>query len=364
MRLKKYTVQNSIDELEQKITTHVDKAKRAIQRTVDSEMVKAYWLIGRDIVEEEQQGEGRAKYGSFLIKELSARLTSAYKKGFSVTTLKEIRMFYLENQSVANKQTKGHALRDLFEPQFSTVLGWIHYRALMRVKDRNARQFYQMEAEKNCWSGRELERQIASLLYFRLAKSKDKEEVLRLAQEGQEINKPEDVLKEPFVLEFLGLPESHQLVESKIEGALIDNLQEFLLELGKGFSFVDRQKRVSLDGDHYYADLVFYHVVLKCYIIIDIKTHKLTHGDLGQIQLYVNYFDKEIKQEADNPTIGLVLSTHKKDEMAKYLLGDKAKQIFTSTYQLHLPTEQELENEIKREVSRIEHKKKLEEFLE
>jgi predicted nuclease of restriction endonuclease-like (RecB) superfamily len=260
-------------------------------------------------------------------KEISNRLTHAYGRGFSITTLKGMRTFYLEYQQVRHEYSKGHALRDLSLLSFSSVLGWIHYRALMRIKRLDARQFYEKEAIENCWSGRELERQIDSLLFERLAKSKDKEGLMRLSQQGQEINKPEDAMKDPLILEFLSLPESHRLVESKLEVALIDNLQKFLLELGKGFSFVARQKRLSLDGDHFYADLVFYHVILKCYIIIDIKTRPVTHADLGQIQLYVNYFDQEIKQDNDNPTVGLILCTRKKDEMAKYLLGEKAKQI-------------------------------------
>ena len=191
------------------------------------------------------------------------------------------------------------------------------------------------------------------MLFDRLAKSKDKEGLLKLVNEGQEFNNPEDAIKEPLVLEFLGIPESHHLIESQVEEALINNLQHFLLELGKGFAFIGRQKRLTFDGDHYYADLVFYHVILKCYVIIDLKTRKLTHADLGQMQLYVNFFDKEIKQKEDNPTIGLVLCTEKSESMAKYLLGEKAKQIFASKYQLHLPTEEQLEREIKREVQII-----------
>ncbi len=273
-----------------------------------------------------------------------------YKKGFSVSTLRDIRQFYL---TYSDYSPIHHALRGESKQSFSPNLGWIHYRALMRVSRKEARQFYEIELEKNHWSGRELERQIGSLLFDRLAKSKDKKGLLKLACKGQEINNPVDVMKEPLILEFLGLPESHRLVESKLEIALIDNLQKFLLELGKGFSFVARQKRLSLDGDHFYADLVFYHVILKCYVIIDLKTKSLTHADLGQIQLYVNYFDQEIKQENDNPTVGLVLCTERKDEMAKYFLGDKAKQIFTSTYQFHLPTVEELEKELKREIKAI-----------
>ena len=326
-------------------------------------MVRAYWSIGKDIVEEEQKGESKAQYGVFLIKELATRLNNKYGKGFGISTLKDIRRFYL---LYSNITPIGHALRGqlknpnknqedniFISPVFSPKLSWIHYRALMRVDRLEARQFYEIEAEKNNWSGRELERQIGSLLFDRLAKSKDKQGLLRLACKGQEINVPADAIKEPVILEFLGLPESHQLVESKLEAALIDNLQKFLLELGKGFAFVARQKRLSLDGDHFYADLVFYHVILKCYVIIDIKTRPLDHADLGQIQLYVNYFDQEIKQESDNPTIGLVLCTKKKDEMAKYLLGERAQQIFTSTYQFHLPTEEELEKELKREIESI-----------
>ena len=178
---------------------------------------------------------------------------------------------------------------------------------------------------------------------------------MKLACQGQEISHPEDVIKEPLVLEFLGLPESHQLVESKLEESLITNLQQFLLELGKGFAFVGRQKRLTLDGEHYYADLVFYHVVLKCYVVIDLKTKKLTHADLGQILLYVNYFDQEVKTDNDNPTIGLILCTKKNDAMVKYMLGDKAKQIFAKRYQFHLPTEEELEAELKREIKEIKY---------
>ncbi len=181
----------------------------------------------------------------------------------------------------------------------------------MSIKRKSARQFYELEASKNKWNVRELRRQIDSFLYDRLLKAKDKDEVLHLACKGQEINNPQDAIKEPLVLEFLGVPEPHKLSESKLESALITNLQSFLLELGKGFAFIGRQQRLSFDNDHFYADLVFYHVILKCYAIIDLKTHPLTHGDLGQMQLYVNYFDMEIKQESDNPTIGLVLCTKK-----------------------------------------------------
>lgn len=223
----------------------------------------------------------------------------------------------------------------------------------MRTSRPEARRFYEVEAIKNRWTARELERQANSLLFDRLAKSKDKEGLLRLVQEGQEITKPTDAIKDPFVLEFLNIPEAHQLTESKLEEALISNLQHFLLELGRGFAFIARQKRLTLDGKHYYTDLVFYHTVLKCHILIDLKTHELTHADLGQMLLYVNYYDRECLSEGDNPTIGLVLCTEKSDGMANYLLGDKAKQIFASKYQFHLPSEEELEAELKRELHQL-----------
>lgn len=341
-----------LDNLYLKISSHIESAKNSIQRTIDTEMVKAYWLVGRDIFKEEQHGKIRADYGSYILKELSKKLTRTLGKGFSLSTLKDMRQFYLTYQD----RQIGHAVRGQSKlRQFSPNLGWIHYRSLMRVDRSEARKFYEIEAAKNHWSGRELERQIDSLLYDRLAKSKDKKGLLQLASKGHEINRPEDAIKEPLILEFLGLPESHRLVESKLEESLINNLQQFLLELGKGFAFVARQKRLTLDGEHFYADLVFYHVILKCYVIIDLKTKKLTHSDLGQILLYVNYFDKEIKTDSDNPTIGLILCTKKSEAIVKYMLGDKAKQIFAKKYQFHLPTEEELTAELKREIKELKH---------
>lgn len=237
---------------------------------------------------------------------MPTRLTKKYGKGFSVSTLRDIRQFHLVYPNIEIH----HAARSKSSNELSLSSN-LELDPLSRIDRQETRQFYTVEAEKNAWSGRELERQINSLLFDRLAKSKDKEGLLALSRDGQEINQPEDAIKEPLILEFLGLPEPHRLVESKLEEALINNLQKFLLELGTGFSYIGRQKRLTFDGDHYYADLVFYHVILKCYIIIDLKTRKLTHADLGQMQLYVNYFDAEIKQEDDNPTIGLVLC-HKK----------------------------------------------------
>lgn len=345
--------QNRLDTLYEKVSLHVDKARETIYRTVDFEIVKAYWLMGRDIVQEEQAGEKKAAYGSALLSVLSERLTEKYGRGFSVSTLKDIRQFYLVYPHISIS----HAVRGESKNYLNQNLGWVHYRALMRVQQSaEARKFYEIEAENNHWSGRELERQIDSLLFERLLKSRDKKGLMKLAKKGQEILTPKDAIKDPIILEFLGIPEAHQLVESKLEDAIISNLQNFLLELGKGFAFVARQKRLTLDGDHYYADLVFFHTILKCHIIIDLKTRKLTHGDLGQMQLYVNYYDKEIASADDNPTIGLILCTRKSDAMVKYMLGDKAKRIFASKYQFHLPTEKELEAELKREIRQISGK--------
>ena len=217
-----------------------------------------------------------------------------------------------------------------------------------------ARAFYEIEAINNNWSARELERQINSLLYERLALSKDKKGLMRLAKKGQEIRQPADVFKDPVVIEFLGLPESPRLVESELEAALLDNLQAFLLELGKGFAFVARQQRLTLDGDHFYIDLVFYHTILKCFVLIDLKVGKLTHQDLGQLQLYVNYYDRERRTEGDNPTLGLILCTDKNDAVVKYTLGpEQSRKIFASRYKLYLPSEEELREEIRREMRRL-----------
>jgi predicted nuclease of restriction endonuclease-like (RecB) superfamily len=250
----------------------------------------------------------------------------------------------------------GHALRsESWQPgQIHPNLSWTHYRTLLRVDKPDPRGFYEIEAVRNNWSARELERQINSLLYERLALSKDKKGLMRLATKGQEVQYPSDVFKDPVVMEFLGLPASPKLVESDLEEALINNLQAFLLELGKGFAFVSRQERITLDGDHFYIDLVFYHMILKCFVLIELKVGKLTHQDLGQLQLYVNYYDYERRSEGDNPTLGLILCTDKNDAVVRYTLGpDQEKKIFASRYKLYLPTEAELQAEMRRELREI-----------
>jgi predicted nuclease of restriction endonuclease-like (RecB) superfamily len=342
-----------VDEICNRIIERVKTARQNIVRTVDTEIVKSYWMTGKEIVEEELKGKKRATYGAQLLKMMAERLTQTLGRGYTVTNLGYMRQFYLIYQDVT---TIHHAVSGEFNlGSMDSPLSWTHYRLLIKVDRKEAREFYEREAIENCWSSRELGRQIGSLLFERLAKSRDKKGLLRLAKKGQEIQSPEDAIKDPVVLEFLDMPESHRLVESKLEEALINNLQHFLLEMGKGFAFVARQKRLTLDGDHFYADLVMYHTILKCFVIIDLKTKPLSHADLGQMQLYVNYFDQECRSEGDNPTIGLILCTQKNDTMVRYTLGERGKQIFASKYQFHLPTEAELEAEIKRELRDIKY---------
>ncbi|CAN5405261.1 PDDEXK nuclease domain-containing protein [soil metagenome] len=344
-----------LDVLFQRVSTHINVARSKVIKTIDAEMVKAYWLSGRDIVEAEQHGEKRADYGKSILKTLSERLQREFGDGFSVSTLTQMRKFYITYQMVDDSD-KSHALRTKSEiPKFFPNLGWTHYRILMRLDNQDARQFYEIEANANNWTSRVLQRQVSTLLYDRLAMSKDKKGLIKLAEEGQKVIQPSDVIKDPMVLEFLGVPPVHQMTESKLEAALISHMQSFLLELGKGFAFVGRQKAIILNGKYYYPDLVFYHTILKCYIILEIKVDEVSHGDLGQILFYVNYYDKECRTEGDNPTIGLLLCAEKDDALVKYTLDDKTKQIFTSRYQFHLPTEKELACELKKEREHIEH---------
>jgi len=312
----------------------IEDARGNIARAVNTEMVIAYWKIGKEIVDDEQQGKSRADYGRKLLEGIAKRLTDDFGKGFDSSNLWNMRKFY---------QT--YPILDALRRELS----WTHYRILMRAEKPEARFFYEIECVKNNWSARELERQKGSLLYERLALSKDKKGLLKLARKGQELASYEDMIKDPYVLEFTGISPQSKLYESKLEQALIDNLSKFLLELGKGFTFVGRQKRITLEGDHFYLDLVFYNTILRCYVIIDLKIGKLVHQDIGQMQMYVNYYDREIKQNDDNPTVGLVLCEDKKDAVVRYTLPKDNKQIFASRYKLYLPTEEELVRELKRE---------------
>jgi predicted nuclease of restriction endonuclease-like (RecB) superfamily len=365
----------------ERIKEILELARASVARTVNTTQVTANWLIGREIVEEEQQGERRAGYGEQLLEDLSIKLTREYGSGFSVQNLRLFRQFYqtyplliigskiryaLSSESEPidrkNEKEKGHALSgESWEAgELNPNLSWTHYRTLLRVEKPEARAFYEIETIRNNWKTRELERQINSLLYERLALSKDRKGLMRLATKGQEIQKPADVFKDPLAMEFLGLPVSPKLVESDLEQALINSLQTFLLEQGRGFAFVSRQERITLDGDHFYIDLVFYHTILKCYVVIDLKVGKLNHQDLGQLQLYVNYYDQERRAEGDNPTLGLILCTDKNDAVVRYTLGPaQQKKIFASRYKLYLPTEAELKAELRRELRLLSnHSKK------
>ena len=336
-------------------------ARATAVRSVNTAQVVAYWLIGREIVEEEQRGSSRAGYGQRLLIELSGKLTAEHRSGFSVPNLKFIRQFYVEYPGLTPRAEIGYAVRSQLTSgrswrpgRLHAGLSWTHYRTLLRVGKPAARSFYEIEAVKNHWSARGLERQINSSLYERLAMSRDKKGVMRLALRGQVVQRPSDVIKDPVVMEFLGLPRSPRLAESDLESAMLNHLQAFLLELGKGFAFVARQERLTLDGDHFYIDLVFYHTALKCYVIIDLKAGKLSHQDLGQLQLYVNYYDRERRTPGDAPTLGLILCADKNDAVVRYTLGaDQRKVLFASRYKLHLPSESELRQELRREVREI-----------
>ena len=338
---------SQFDTLYNTISHIIEEARNTVYRTANFTMVQAYWNIGKTIVEEEQNGQERAEYGQELIKQLSKKLTKKHGKGFNTTNLWYIRQFYTIFQNF-------HALRG--------ELSWTHYRLLLKVENDEARQFYLQEAIDCNWSTRSLDRQINNLYYERMLMSQNNQVVKQEATEKTTQQEPKDLIKDPYVLEFLGLKDNTDFRESELEQAIIDKLQDFLLELGKGFAFVGRQYRLSAGtGNHFYADLVFYNYLLKCFLIIDLKTKPLTHQDIGQMDMYVRYFEDKIRQENDNPTIGLILCTEKNETIVKYSLLNESKQIFASKYMTYLPTEQELKKEIERERQLIEQEKKLSE---
>ena len=347
--LNEVTNGKAIHSLYNEIKKILTQARSEAYRAVNFAMVQAYWSIGKIIVEEEQRGRIRAEYGRHLIQELSKRLSSEFGQGYDKSNLWNMKAFYLA-------YTKIDALR--------RELTWTHYRLLLRVEKLEARAFYEVEAANAHWSTRELKRQIDSLLFERLALSRDKAGVMRLARKGQEINEPVDLVKDPYVLEFTGIKQNERFLEKGLESALIDRLQQFLLELGKGFSFVARQKRITLDGQHFFIDLVFYNFILKCFVIIDLKIGALAHQDLGQIQMYVNYYARELMNEGDGQPIGIILCSDKNDAVVRYTLPEENKQIFASRYKLYLPTEEELEAELHKERKTIEMEVSLEEIKE
>ena len=346
--------------------------RKAAARTVDSIQVAACFEIGRRIVEHEQQGTDRAEYGKNLLRDLAARLTSEFGPGFSKSNLEYMRRFYLmyqdsypaiaqtvsgqltasrKAQTVSGRLVQGSKSetpsrkssvpQKRLLPPIGFMLSWSEYIFLMGIKNREERSFYEIEAGAQGWSVRELKRQFNSGLYERLALSRDKEGIRKLARKGHIVAKPQDLLKEPYVLEFLGLDEKAKYSESDLESAIIDKLEHFLLELGKGFLFEARQKRFTFDEEHFFVDLVFYNRLLRCYVLIDLKIGKLTHQDLGQMQMYVNYFDRHVKSSDEKSTIGIILCKKKHDALVEITLPQDAN-IFASPYQLYLPTKEEL----------------------
>ena len=304
------------------------EARQSVVKQVNATMIKTYYEIGRRIVEQEQQGKEVANYGDYILVRLSESLSGSFGKGFSKRNLELMRQFYLTYR--------------IAKSPISQSLSWTHYIRLMRISDPDERRFYEIEAANNNWSVRELNRQFDSALYQRLALSRDKEAVKELAIKGQTIEKPEDILKDPYVLEFTGLPELPQYTESKLEQRLIDELQTFLLELGKGFSFVGRQQRITIDEDHYFVDLVFYNRFLRAFVLVDLKIGQLKHQDLGQMQMYVHYYDRFVKMPDENKTIGIILCRDKKDALVEITLPDETNPIFASKYQTVLPNKDEL----------------------
>ena len=337
---------NETAELFSEVSAIIAEARKNAYRAVNFAMVKAYWHIGEAIVKRELQGKERADYGEKTIAELAKRLTEKFGKGFNLSNIKYMRRFYETFQ-------KSHALRD--------QLSWTHYRLLLKVKTDEARSFYEVESVNSRWSSRELERQIDSMLYERLKLSKNKTEVLQLSSKGQIIEKAEDLIKNPYIFEFLDIADKNNFLEKTLEQNLIDKLQKFLLELGKGFAFVGRQKRITIDNNHYYIDLVFYNYILKCFVLIDLKTKKLSPEMIGKMDFYVRYYEKEERGAGDKPTIGLVLSSDKNQSIARYTLLEESKQIFAAEYQLYLPSEEDWTREIAAEREQFEIEKRLSE---
>lgn len=371
------------DNLFDRVVFILEKARANVARSINNNMVIAYWLIGREIIQEIQGGEERAEYGKQVIEQLSVRLTEKYGRGFSTTNLRYFRTFFTvysdripEIRHIGCGEFKVSEKRHIqsgvldamtiaveqvgIKRGFSPNLGWSHYRALMNVENQNERFFYEIEAENEGWDVEHLKRQIHTFLFARLLKSRDKTGVMELACQGQKIGAPSDTIKNPYILDFLGLPDSEVLHESEIEKAIIDNLRSFLLELGKGFAFVGRQKRMQFDDDHFYIDLVFYNCILKCYLLIDLKIGELKHQDVGQMDSYVRMFDDKYLTEGDNPTIGLILCAKKNETIARYSVLNDSKQLFASKYMLYLPTEEELERELERERRLIEDRQNME----
>lgn len=320
------------------IRTIILSARESAIRSVDTVRVQMYWKLGERIFIEEQKGQDRAEYGAYLLQNVALEIEKEFGSGFSVRQLERARQFY-RTYPIAT------ALR--------TQLNWYQYRLLIQIDDKDKREYYELEATNNNWTGRELERQINSGLYERLLLSNDKKAVLEVARKERIPKSPTEIIKDPMVLEFLGLRPEATYYEKDLERALITNLQAFLLELGNGFSFVARQKRILLEDDEFFADLVFYNRLLRCFVVIELKTHKITHEDIGQLQMYVNYYDRNEKAPDENPTIGILLCADKNDTLVKYTLPENNNTILASKYQLYLPSEKQLAEQLKVELQEL-----------
>lgn len=319
----------TIDKFIEEVKALLHSARNYVTTQINTAMVSTYFEIGRRIVEQEQNGASRAGYGENILNELSNTLTQEFGRGFSTVNLRQMRAFFLAYEKQQTVSAK-------FE------LSWSHYLKLMRINDIDERKFYEIECRKNNWSLRELQRQFDSALYQRLVLSRDKEKVNELAEKGQIIESAQDAIKDPYILEFIGLPEQNTYSESELEQALIDKLEHFLLELGRGFTFVGRQVRFTFDDEHFRVDLVFFNRFLRSFVLIDLKIGKLKHQDLGQMQMYVNYYDRFVKTEDENKTIGIILCRDKKDALVEITLPEDNNQIFASRYQTVLPSKEEL----------------------
>ena len=323
----------------------LESARGNVAREVNSELLNTYWNIGRIIAEYEQTVPARADYGKQTLKELARVLTKEFGKGFSITNLKQMRQFY----TIYCSDSIGQTLSDQFKnlPITSTgrkfYLSWSHYLKLMRIDNIDERHFYEIEAVKNDWSLTELKRQFDSSLYERLALSTNKEKVKKLSEKGQSIETPSDAIKDPYVLEFLGLEELPEYSENELETRIIDNLEKFLLELGKGFTFVGRQQRLTFDEEHFRVDLVFFNRILRCFVLFDLKIGELKHQDIGQMQMYVNYYDRKVKLDDENPTTGVILCKDKKNSLVEMTLPEDNSQIFASKYETVLPSKESLQ---------------------
>ena len=353
MQEEKHIIVNSEEQLFYAVTLLIDERRKQVAKAVNTAMVYTYYGVGQYIVELEQGGNERAAYGKGVLKRLSTRLTEKYGKGWSVETLTKCRKFFMVYSISSPVETKSQEIVSSGNQIHKFILPWTHYQIIMREENPQARSFYELEAYNQQWSKRQLQRQIASSLYERIALSRDKDEVIRLANEGQVIEKPSDIIKNPLVLEFLGLKPETAYSETQMESAILDKLESFLLECGKGFLFEARQKRFTFDEDNFYVDLVLYNRILQCYVLVDLKIDKLTHQDLGQMMMYVNYFDRYKRMEFEKPTIGILLCKDKNDALVELTLPKDAN-IYAQQYALCLPKKEELQQKLKEWISEYE----------